>query len=108
MIDNTCKEDVEAGLFLHVASKTSNVLSYPTFQSFWSKLYTAITELFNTCMNFVRDVLAHADSAPIGVLFWMNHPKNSDAGKQLLSARNTDNTKYGDGDDSDPGGGCST
>lgn len=106
VVEKMGKEDAEAGKFLNLVSITAKVLSNPTIQGFRAKRGTAISDLINTCMNGVRDILAQVYSAPNFVLFWMYKLKNSDAGSRLLAAINPDNSKDGDG--SVPSGGGST
>lgn len=68
VVEKMREEYVEAGKFLNLASTNANVLSDLTVQGFREKGDMENTNLVNTYMNGVRDVLAQDDSAPTGVL----------------------------------------
>lgn len=78
MLENIRKNDGEAEKFLKLALTTSNFLSDSTLPGLRAKHNTAIIDLVNSYMNFVRDVPSQADSVLTGMLFCMNRLKNSD------------------------------
>lgn len=71
VVEKMRKKNEEAGNFLKLASTTASFLSDPTVEEFWGKRDTEVTDLVNTFMDGVLDVLAQADSVPTGVFFWV-------------------------------------
>lgn len=61
IVGNIFKEDAESGKFLHLASTIANFLSDSIVQGFQAKRDTVISDLVDTCMNGVCDVLAEAE-----------------------------------------------
>lgn len=98
------KEDFEGGKLMYLASTNENVLFDPNFRGFRAESDKYITNLVATLVKGVRDVLDRADSAHTGFLSSVVQLENSDAGRRLLGAANTDTPNGGNGTDTSGGG----